>query len=147
MDLRPILLALPLVAAPLEGQSPDSSDAATPTIRAEGLPIWTAPAGSIQSAQADSLKLALPPPGRARGPLFRAPQLLGLGAALISGALSYYYHQQAEEVYAAYRTSGDPGELDDLFAETQRLDRLAGWFYAGAEASLVVVAVSFTLRP
>ncbi len=147
MDLRPILLALPLAAVPLEGQAPDSSDTTPPAIRAEGLPIWTAPSGSFQSTKADSLKLALPPPGRARGAIFRAPQLLGLGAAVISGALSYHYHQQAETAYAAYRTSGDPDELDALFVETQLLDRRAGWFYAGAEASLVLVAVSIVLRP
>ena len=141
------MLALPLAAAPLSGQPPDSSDATPPAIRAEGFPIWTAPSGSFQNTAADSLKLVLPPAIRATVSTFRAPQLLGLGATVISGALSYHYYRQAEAAYAAYRTSGDPDELNTLFEKTQRLDRLAGWFYAGAEASLVLVAVSFALGP
>jgi hypothetical protein len=83
----------------------------------------------------------------ARSTWLKRQRWLGLGMAVISGALSYYYHQEAEATYQAYLTSGDPAELDNLFDRTERLDRLAGYCFLGAEAGLILVAFSFILGP
>jgi len=111
-------------------------------------PVWIPPEdASAGGATPDTLCLEYCPPLPARSAWLKRQRWLGLGMVVVSSALSYYYHQEAEATYQAYLTSGDPARLDDLFNRTERLDRLVGWCYLGTEAGLLLVAVSFILGP
>ena len=147
MSARRFLTCLILAAAPLAGQPADSSATRHPIASWDAFPLWTAPGEANHYIAPDSLVLTWPQGEKADRPLLRAPHWLGLGAAAVLGALSYTYTRQADAAYLAYQTSGDPSQLDALFRETERLDRLAGWFYAGAEAGLVLVGISLALHP
>lgn len=146
------LLSLLLFSAPLPGQTygvrPDSTRSVLALPATVMFPVWVPPEGhSAGGTTPDTLSLEYRPPLPARSAWLKRQRWLGLGLVVVSGALSYYYHQEAEATYQAYLTSGDPAELDDLFDRTERLDRRAGWCYLGAETGLVVVAVSFILDP
>ena len=147
MNFRRFLAGLFLAAAPLAGQLPDSSDTRNFSAALDDFPLWAAPGEAGRNPTPDSLALTWPQGGRMDGPLLRTPQWLGLGAAAVLGALAYTYYRRADAAFLAYQTSGNPAELDALFRKTQRLDRLAGWFYAGAETGLVLVGISLALSP
>ncbi|MFC1583175.1 hypothetical protein ACFL4U_00690 [Candidatus Neomarinimicrobiota bacterium] len=111
------------------------------------LPLWTPPTTSATATKPDSLlPLVLPELTRSK-PLNRLPRWLGLGLITAGSALSYYYHQQAEETYQEYLTSGNPAELNKLFYRAERFDRLSGWWFVGAEAGLVLVSLSVVFAP
>jgi len=150
--LRLGLLSLLLFSAPLSAQTPGGrhdSTRSVPVLPATVMfPVWVPPEGnSAGGATPDTLCLEYRPPLPARSAWLKRQRWLGLGMMVVSGALSYYYHQEAEAAYQAYLTSGDPARLDDLFNRTERLDRRAGWCYLGAETGLLLVAVSFILGP
>ncbi|MBA7604685.1 MAG: hypothetical protein GH143_06645 [Calditrichaeota bacterium] len=152
MILRLGLLSLFLFSAPLSAQTPggrhDSTRNAPDLPATVMFPVWVPPEGhSAGGAAPDTLCLEYRPPLPARSVWLKRQRWLGLGMMVVSGALSYYYHQEAEAAYQAYLTSGDPARLDDLFERTLYLDRRAGWCYLGAEAGLLLVAVSFILGP
>ena len=147
MTSRRILAGLLLVAAPLTGQLPDSSETMFLSTALYQFPLWVAPGEAGRYPAPDSLALTWPQSGRVHGQLLRKPHWLGLGAVAVFAVLSYTYHMQASAAYLAYQTSGNPSDLDALFRETQRLDRLTGWFYAGAEMGLVMVGISLALSP
>ncbi|MCH7574953.1 MAG: hypothetical protein IIA59_07485 [Candidatus Marinimicrobia bacterium] len=147
MTSRRILAGLVLIVAPLAGQLPDSSETVLLSTALDQFPLWVPPGEAGRYPTPDSLALTWPQRGRGDGQLLRKPQWLGLGAVAVFAALSYTYHRQASAAYLAYQNSGDPSDLDALFRETQRLDRLTGWFYAGAEMGLVLVGISLALSP
>jgi hypothetical protein len=111
------------------------------------LPLWTPPTTSATASRPDSLLPPVLPELTRSKPLNRLPRWLGLGLITAGSALSYYYHQQAEETYQEYLTSGDPAELNNLYSRTERLDRLSGWCFVGAEAGLVLVSLSVVFAP
>ncbi|UCD37911.1 MAG: hypothetical protein JSW54_00025 [Fidelibacterota bacterium] len=108
-------------------------------------PPWTAPAAMRAAPEPDSLVFTPPSIQIADKSFFRGQRRIGLGMVILFSALSYYFHQEAEAAYQAYRTSGNPAELEDLFNETQRLDQQAGWCFLGAETGLLLVAFSVIL--
>ncbi len=110
------------------------------------LPVWDPPGGHAVGGPApDTLYIEYPALVPERSTWLKGQRWLGLGMVVIFGSLSYHYHQQAEATYQAYQTSGDPAELKNLFHRTERLDRLAGWCYLGAETGLILVAFSFII--
>lgn len=155
------LLLLLATSAPLAGQnssgppggslapedSPDTVRTISTPAALAAFPLWTPPETFNFSTGPDSLSLNLPDLKPTVDPLLRGQRLLGLGMVAVFSSLAYYYHQRAEAAYHAYSTSGDPAELDHLFQQTARLDRLAGWCYLGAETGLILVAFSFILSP
>ena len=135
----------PLAGQTLSGEPPDSVRIAAPGPSALMLfPVWTPPEALEHYTTPDTLSLEIPHLKPTNG-LPRNQRLVGLGMTVFFGALSYYYNQKAEATYQAYQTSGDPAELDNLFHRTERLDRLAGWCYLGAETGLILVAFSFII--
>ncbi len=144
------LLSLLLFSSPLFGQTPGERPDSTRSVPAlpatVTFPVWVPPEGhSASGAAPDTLCIEYRSPLSARSIWQKRQRWLGLGMMVVSGALSYYYHQEAEAAYQTYLTSGDPAELDDLFNRTERLDRRAGWCYMGVETGLLLVAVSFIL--
>ncbi|MFC1535618.1 hypothetical protein ACFL32_00485 [Candidatus Neomarinimicrobiota bacterium] len=111
------------------------------------LPLWTSPTTPAAASRPDSLLPPVLPELTRSKPLNRLPRWLGLGLITAGSALSYYYHQQAEETYQEYLTSGNPAELNKLFSRAERFDRLSGWWFVGAEAGLVLVSLSVVLGP
>jgi hypothetical protein len=152
MISRPALLFLLATIAPLLGQTlsgrlPDSVRTTPTPVALAVFPVWTPPEALKISAAPDSLLLKLPVLEPLAHPGLKAQRWLGLGMVVLCSSLSYYYHQQAETTYQAYQSSGDPAELDALFRQTERLDRLTGWCYLGAETGLILVAFSYILSP
>ncbi|MFB0516849.1 MAG: hypothetical protein ACETWG_09650 [Candidatus Neomarinimicrobiota bacterium] len=155
------LLLLLTTSAPLAGQNssaapgdspafedpPDSVRAISTPAALATFPLWTQPDTFNFGTGPDSLVLNLPDLKPAVDPLLRGQRLLGLGMVAVFSALAYYYHQQAEATYHTYSISGDPTELDHLYQQTARLDRMAGWCYLGAETGLILVAFSYILSP
>ncbi len=70
-------------------------------------------------------------------------RLLGMGMLLVFGGLAYTFHQEAEVNYTAYLRSGDFEEMDRLFQESERYDRLTGWSYVGVELGFILTVMSF----
>ena len=146
------LLSLLLFAAPLSGQTYDGGRDSTiyvPALPATVMfPVWVPPEGySADGTAPDTLCFQYQLPLTARSIWLKRQRWLGVGMVFVSGALSYYYHQEAEATYQTYLISGDPARLDDLFNKTELLDRRAGWYYLGAETGLLLVVVSFILGP
>ena len=147
--LRHSLLLLMLALAPLAAEQTDTVyTAATEPISFTLLPLWTIPEGlTVPAALPDTLFLALQVDKAPRSTWVRRQRWLGLSMALFFSAVSYHYQREADATYQTYRTTGNVGELDALFRETQRLDRLAAWGYLGAEVGLVLVTISFIFGP
>ncbi len=145
MSPRLALVGALLAVGALSGQTADTSGLAPWSLPPDHFPVWSHPAETEPLMAADTLGPALPGldfPPRQR---FKPARWLGAGATAVLGVLAYRTYRQADAAYLAYQRSGNPTELESLFAETERLDRLAGWYYAGAEAGLVLVAVSIVL--
>lgn len=146
------LLFLLLFFTPLFGQTPNGQPDSARTVPdlppIMMLPVWDPSEGHLAPAAApDTLYFEYPAPLPARSTWLKSQRWLGMGMVIIFGSLSYHYHQQAGATYQAYQTSGDPAELNNLFHRTERLDRLAGWCYLGAETGLILVAFSYILSP
>ncbi len=134
-----------LAVGALAGQAADTSDRPPLALPPEHFPVWSLPPGAVPLPAADTLDLVLPGrDSRQRIGLLSA-RWLGVGAAAMFSVLAFRTYQQADAAYLAYRRSANPTELDALFKETERLDRRAGWYYAGAEAGLVLATVSVVL--
>lgn len=141
------MLSVPL-SAQLPGVQQDSTSNAAALPATVVLPLWIPPEdASAGGAVPDTLSLEPRPPLPPRNVWLKRQRWLGLAMLVVSGALSYYYHQEAEAAYQTYLASGDPARLDDLYERTLYLDRRAGWCYLGAETGLLLVAVSFILSP
>jgi hypothetical protein len=97
------------------------------------LPLWTPPTTSATASRPDSLLPPVLPELTRSKPLNRLPRWLGLGL-ITAGSQEYL-------------TSGDPAELNNLYSRTERLDRLSGWCFVGAEAGLVLVSLSVVFAP
>ncbi|MCK4578531.1 MAG: hypothetical protein KAU50_07055 [Candidatus Marinimicrobia bacterium] len=127
-----------------------AADGADTTIADTGpdlssLPLW-APMGpgSITSGlPLDTLTMELPATRLRTDKVLRNQRWIGGGLMLIMGGLSYHFHIKADEAYNRYRRTGDIAEMDRLFEESRRYDRLSGWTFAGAEAGLALIAISF----
>jgi len=80
-----------------------------------------------------------------QGPQLSWPKqrLVGLGAMALFGALSCYFHHQADEYYQQYLRAGSYRQIDRLFEKSQRYDRYAGWSYFGMEISFVFTVFTF----
>ncbi len=70
-------------------------------------------------------------------------RLIGMGFMTLFAALSYYFHQQADEYYQQYLQAGSYHEIDRLFKKAQRFDRYAGWSYCGMELGFVFTVFTF----
>ncbi len=143
MSPRLALLGSLLAVGALAGQTADSSDRAPLALPPEYFPVWSLPPGAVPLPAADTL--ALPGTDSRLRPRLKSARWLGVGVAALFSVLAYQTYQQADAAYLAYRRSANPTELDALFKETKRLDRRAGWYYAGAEAGLVLATVSVVL--
>jgi hypothetical protein len=152
MRARQILLIILFASSSAFSQSttylvPDSTGQVTVQPNLQLLPTWTPSATVVAASKPDSL---VPPvlselsPSRPQAWL---PRWFGLGLMAAGSALSYYYHEQAEEAYQEYLISGNPQEMDHLFSRTEQLDRLSGWCFAGAEAGLVLFSLSVIISP
>ncbi len=146
MSARHSVLLLMLALAPLAAQQTDTVHTAATSFSL--LPLWTFPEGlTVPATPPDTLFLTMEVPMMPRSRWVRGQRWLGLGMTLFFSAVSYHYQQEADAAYQAYRSTGDIGELDALFRETQRLDRLAAWGYLGAEAGVALVTYSFIFGP
>ncbi len=148
--MKPVLglVAGILALAPLAAQEADSVLAGDIQALLLPLPIWSPPvAGLTAGTQYDTLRLEFAAVERPVRKWVRRQRLAGLGLVVLGGALSYYYRQEADKAYTAYRRSGDTEELDRLYRHSGRLDRRAGWSYVAAEAGLIMVSVSFIIHP
>jgi hypothetical protein len=151
MKARQVLLFLLATCLPVAGQTgaDQLTEHTSDTLQIPPValfPLWTPPGVSNATIQLDSLP-PLPSFQPKTGLFLRKQRWLGMGMAVVCTVLSYNYHRQAEATYEEYRTSGDPAELDRLFRQTQRLDRLAGWSFFGIEAGLLMVTFSVVLAP
>ena len=144
-----LLLMLPALALsqPTADSSPDSTVQVGVQPNLLLLPLWTPPTTSPAASRPDSLLPPILPELTRSEPLNRLPRWLGLGLITAGSALSYYYHQQAEETYQEYLLSGNPAELNKLYSRAERLDRLSGWCFVGAEAGLILVSLSVVFGP
>lgn len=149
MPARHSLLLLMFALAPLTAEQTDTVHiATTDTTSFSMLPLWTSPAGlTVPAAPPDTLFLTMQVPTVPRSRWVRSQRWLGLGMALFFSAVSYHYQREADATYQAYRTTGNIGELNALFGETQRLDRRAAWGYLGAEIGLALFTFSFIFGP
>jgi hypothetical protein len=111
------------------------------------LPAWIPPSASPVDSAPDSLLLPVLPELRKTKPHSRVQRWLGVGLIAAGSALSYHYHNLAEDAYQEYVTSGNPMELDRLFARAERFDRLSGWSFVAAEAGLVLISLSVVFGP
>ena len=148
--VKPVLglVAGILALAPLAAQEADSARAGDIRHLLLPLPVWSSPLdGLTTGATYDTLRLEIKPVGRPILKWVRWQRLAGLGMLALGGTLSYYYRQEADQSFAAYRRSGNPDELDRLFRKSRALDRRAGWSYVAAEAGLIMLSVSFIIDP
>jgi hypothetical protein len=144
-----LILMLPALALSQSAsyQEPDSTIQVGVQPNLLLLPLWTSPTTLAGASRPDSLLPPVLPELTRSKPLNHLPRWLGLGLITAGSALSWYYHQQAEETYQEYLTSGNPAELDNLYSRVERLDRLSGWCFVGAEAGLVLVSLSVVFSP
>jgi hypothetical protein len=152
MSAQKKLIMILMLPALTFGQSithpvPDSTDQLVVQPNLLLLPLWTSPTMSAAASRPDSLLPPVLPELTRSKPLNRLPRWLGLGLITAGSALSYYYHQQAEETYQEYLMSGNPAVLNKLYSRAERLDRLSGWCFVGAEAGLVLVSLSVVFSP
>ena len=131
----------------LSAQSGDTLRASWPPPELGTLPLWSPPARLAVSPPVDTLVFPPPATNADRRVWPTRQRRLGLGMLIVFGTLSYYTHQQAEDIYQDYLRSGDITQLDAQFKEVQRLDRLAGWSYLGAEVGLALMAISYLIWP
>ncbi len=78
---------------------------------------------------------------------FNSQRIFGLGMMAAFGALSYYFHNEAETSYHVYLRTGKISEMDHLFSKAERFDQYAGWSYFGAGLGFIVTALSFYEKP
>ncbi len=72
---------------------------------------------------------------------------VGIGILIVGGSLAWISHRAADARYQSYVRSGNLEELDQLFVETEVLDRITGWSFAGAQLGLLLIIASFDLPP
>ncbi len=146
MTGRLVVIISLLTFAPLAAQNADSTrdDLTAAVFR---LPVWAPPPiGQATVARFDTLRLDFTfQDPRLRQ--IRRWRLIGVGLVVLGGALSRHYQIEADEAFAAYQRSGNEGQLDGLYQESRRLDRIAGWSYVAAEAGLVFLSISLILHP
>ncbi len=148
--VKPVLglVAAILALAPLAAQEADSALAGDIQALLLPLPVWSPPvAGMTAGVQFDTLRLEFTTVERPVRKWVRRQRLAGLGMVVLGSTLSYHYRQEAEKAYTAYRRSGNADDLDQLYRQSRRLDRRAGWSYLAAEAGLIMVSVSFIIHP
>ena len=146
MSRRLALVVMTALSA-LSAQSGDTLQASWPPPALGTLPLWSPPSGLAIAPPADTLDFPLPVLDADRRVWPTRQRRIGLGMLIVFGALSYHTHQQAEVAYQDYLRSGDITQLDAQFKEAQRLDRLSGWSYLGAEVGLALVVISYIIRP
>lgn len=137
-------LAMSQTASPI---SPDSvvQSGAQPNLLL--LPAWIPPFGAAIDTATDSLLQPVLPELRKAMPLSRMQRWLGMGLIAAGSVLSYHFHDLAEDAYQEYVASGNPEELDRLFARAERFDRLSGWSFVAAETGLVLISLSIVFGP
>jgi len=68
---------------------------------------------------------------------------LGFGTMIVFGALSWYFHQEAETAYNLYLHSGKISEMRRYFDKSVRYDILTGWSYVGFQVGFLITVISF----
>ncbi len=68
---------------------------------------------------------------------------VGICIMVISGGLSWYYHQEADKAYEKYMTMGNFEEMNRLYDDAQKYDKYSGWLYIGMEVGFLVTVFSF----
>lgn len=82
-------------------------------------------------------------PAEAHGLTINRSGMLGVSIMLACGALSIYYHNEAEHSYERYLVSGDLELMDKWYQQAVKFDRLTGWCFAGFEVGFVITLFSF----
>jgi len=68
---------------------------------------------------------------------------LGFGSMLVFGALSWYFHQEAETAYNQYLYSGKISEMRHYYDKSVKYDILTGWSYVGFQVGFLITVISF----
>jgi len=68
---------------------------------------------------------------------------LGFGTMIVFGALSWYFHQEAETAYNLYLHSGKFSEMRRYYDKSVRYDILTGWSYVGFQVGFLITVISF----
>jgi len=68
---------------------------------------------------------------------------LGFGTMLVFGALSWYFHQEAETAYNQYLYSGKISKMRRYYDKSVKYDILIGWSYVGFQVGFLITAISF----
>jgi len=68
---------------------------------------------------------------------------LGFGTMIVFGALSWYFHQEAETAYNQYLHSGKISEMQHYYNKSVKYDKLTGWSYVGFQAGFLLTVISF----
>jgi len=71
-------------------------------------------------------------------------RLIGLSIAAVFGASAYYFHSKAENTYEQYLVSGNHTEMNRLYDQARRYDRLVGLSFFGTELGMLLIFVSFS---
>ena len=106
----------------------------------DSLPIWISQQNTQTVTFFDTLRL-IEPVQTPKGVLIQ--RWIGIGIMSIAGILAYNFHQQANNAYADYESSGHIEEMNDLFSKTERLDRYSGMSYIGVEVGFLLFVSSF----
>lgn len=70
-------------------------------------------------------------------------RVLGTALMLGFGALTYYYHQKAEESYSNYLKSGSFSQMNAYFEQAEKFDQLKGAASIGLEIGFLFNVWSF----
>ena len=106
----------------------------------DSLPMWISQPNTETATILDTLNL-FEPAQTPKGVLIQ--RWMGIGIMSIAGILAYNFHQQANNAYADYESSGHIEEMNDLFSKTERLDRYSGMSYIGVEVGFLLFVSSF----
>ena len=106
----------------------------------DSLPRWNSQTNTQTATLFDTLELFEPVQTPKRVLIQR---WMGIGIMSIAGILAYRFHEQANSTYADYVRSGNIEVMNDLFLETERLDRYSGRSYIGVEVGFLLFVSSF----
>jgi hypothetical protein len=68
---------------------------------------------------------------------------LGFGTMIVFGALSWYFHQEAETAYDLYLHSGNISKMKQYYDRSVKYDKLTGWSYVGFQVGFLITVISF----
>ena len=106
----------------------------------DSLPMWISQPNTETATILDTLNL-FEPTQTPKGALIQ--RWMGIGIMSIAGILTYRFHKQANSAYADYVRSGNIEVMNDLFLETERLDRYSGRSFICVEVGFLLFVSSF----